>query len=71
MGGKDYMREMATLGDGAVSSGLVAGAFGGHRAAAPTRDRLIDDGLIYGPARGQVAFTVPGFAGYIRRVETE
>lgn len=68
---KDYMREMAALGDGAVSSGSVAGAFGGHRAAAPTRDRLIDDGLIYSPVRGQVAFTVPGFAGYIRRVETE
>jgi hypothetical protein len=54
-----------------VSSGAVAGAFGGHPAAGPTRDRLIDDGLIYSPARGQVAFTVPGFAGYIRRVQAE
>jgi len=27
--------------------------------------------LIYNPVRGQVAFTVPGFAGYIRRVEIE
>jgi hypothetical protein len=68
---KDYMREMSTLGDGAVSSGSVAAAFGGHRAAAPIRDRLIADGLIYSPVRGQVAFTVPGFAGYIRRVESE
>jgi hypothetical protein len=66
---KDYMREMAALGDDAVSSGAVAAAFGGHRAIAPTRDRLIDDGLIYSPARGQVAFTVPGFADYIRRAE--
>jgi AAA ATPase domain len=64
---QDYMSEMAAHGDGVVSSGEVAGAFGGHRAAAPIRDRLIDDGLIYSPARGEVAFTVPGFAGYIRR----
>ncbi len=42
--------------------------FGGHRAASPTRDRLIDEGLIFSPARGQVAFTVPGFAHYIRQV---
>jgi hypothetical protein len=62
-----YLREMARLGDGPVSSGEVAAAFGGHRAAAPTRDRLIDDGLIFSPARGQVAFTVPGFAHYVRR----
>jgi hypothetical protein len=62
-----YMREMARLGEGPVSSGEVAAAFGGHRAAAPTRDRLIEDGLIFSPARGQVAFTVPGFALYIRQ----
>ncbi len=68
---KTYMRAMAALGDGAVSSGAVAAAFGGHRAAAPTRDRLIEEGLIYSPARGQVAFTVPGFADYVRRTEAE
>jgi hypothetical protein len=50
-----------------VSSGEVAALFGGHRAAAPTRDRLIEDGLIFSPARGLVAFTVPGFAPYIRQ----
>jgi len=63
-----YMREMARLGDGPVSSGEVAATFGGHRAAAPTRDRLIDDGLVFSPARGKVEFTVPGFAHYVRRV---
>ncbi|MEX0971738.1 MAG: ATP-binding protein [Solirubrobacterales bacterium] len=66
---KAYMHEMAAHGDGAVSSGAVAAAFGGHRASSAIRDRLIENGLIYSPARGQVAFTVPGFAGYIRRVE--
>lgn len=64
---RSYMREMARLGDGPVSSGEVAAVFGGHRAAAPTRDRLIEDGLIFSPARGLVAFTVPGFGPYIRQ----
>jgi hypothetical protein len=63
------MRAMAALGDGAVSSGAVADPLGGHRAVSPIRKRLIDDGLIYSPSRGQVAFTVPGFADYIRRFE--
>ncbi len=67
---RSYMREMAGLGDGPVSSGQVASAFGGHRGAAPTRDRLIDDGLIFSPARGEVEFTVPGFANYIRQATT-
>ncbi len=66
---KAYMREMAALGDGSVSSGAVAGAFGGHGPAGPIRDRLIEEGLIYSPARGQVAFTVPGFADYVRRLQ--
>ncbi len=65
---QSYMRQMASLGDGPVGSGEVAVAFGGHRAIAPTRDRLIADGLIFSPARGQVAFTVPGFAHYIRQI---
>jgi len=68
---QEYMREMAVLGDGPVGSGTVAGAFGGHRASSPTRDRLIADGLVYSPARGQVAFTVPGFADYIRRMQVD
>jgi hypothetical protein len=65
---RSYMRQMASLGDGPVGSGEVAAAFGGHRAIAPTRDRLIADGLIFSPARGEVAFTVPGFAHYIRQL---
>jgi AAA ATPase-like protein len=66
---RDYMAAMAALGDGPVSSGAVAEEFGGHRAAATIRDGLIDDGLIYSPARGEVAFTVPGFADFIRRTQ--
>ena len=68
--GRRYMLAMALLGDGAVSSGNAAEAFGSHRAASPTREQLIDEGLIYSPARGEVAFTVPGFADFIRRTQT-
>lgn len=67
---KEYMVAMAALGDGSVSSGAVAAGFGGHKAAATIRDGLIGEGLIYSPARGQVAFTVPGFADFIRRTQT-
>jgi hypothetical protein len=68
---KAYMVAMAALGDGPVGSGAVAAEFGGHRAAATIRDGLIDEGLVYSPARGQVAFTVPGFADFIRRTQTD
>lgn len=66
---KAYMVAMAAIGDEPVSSGAVAAEFGGHRAAATIRDGLIADGLIYSPERGQVAFTVPGFADFIRRTQ--
>lgn len=68
--GKRYMRAMAMLGNGSVGSGPVAGTLGGHRAVSPTREQLIDEGLIYSPERGQVAFTVPGFADFVRRTQT-
>ncbi len=35
------------------------------------RERLIQDGLIYAPERGYVAFTVPGMADYIVRFDAE
>lgn len=64
-----YMVAMAASGDAPVGSGAVAAEFGGHRAAATIRDGLIEHGLIYSPERGQVAFTVPGFADFIRRTQ--
>jgi hypothetical protein len=66
--GRSYMREMASLGDGPVGSGEVATVLGGHSAIGPTRERLIEEGLIFSPSRGQVAFTVPGFANYVRQI---
>lgn len=64
-----YMRAMAERGDEAVGSGDVAATLGGHRAVSVVREQLIEHGLIYSPERGLVAFTVPGFADFIRRTQ--
>ncbi len=65
---QDYLREMAALGDGRVSSGDVARRLGRSAQGASTvRDRLMGKGIIYAPAHNAVEFSVPGFAGYVRR----
>lgn len=64
----EAMAEIARYGEAPVSSGEVANRLGKtHSELSPYRRQLIDRGLIYDPSRGQVAFTVPGMAGYIRR----
>jgi AAA ATPase-like protein len=65
-----YMRAMAERSDTVVASGDVAAVLGGHAAVSVVREQLIAEGLIYSPERGQVAFTVPGFADFIRRTQT-
>ncbi|HEY1428561.1 MAG TPA: ATP-binding protein [Candidatus Tumulicola sp.] len=66
-----YMRAMAELGEGPYASNDVARVLGGTQSAfSTTRDSLVRTGMIYAPARGQIAFTVPLFAGFLRRVET-
>ena len=66
---KDYMRGMAQLGAGPHRSGDVAGVLKiSVRSAAPLRDALIRKGMIYSEKHGMVAFTVPMFDDYLRRV---
>lgn len=64
-----YLRAMAELGDGAVPSGDVSRHAGYESTSetGPTRDALIKKGLLYSPEWGQLAFTVPMFAAYLRR----
>lgn len=65
---QDYLRAMATLGEGRVSSGDVTRLLGkSHQQASSQRDRLIAKGLVYAPAHNALEFTVPGFGGYLRR----
>ena len=65
---KEYMRAMAELGPGPHRSGDVAAALGlDVSAAAPIRGGLIRKGMIYSPAHGETAFTVPMFDAFLRR----
>jgi hypothetical protein len=66
---KRYLRAMATLGPGPHRSGDVAQALDKPvQAVAPLRASLIAKGMIYSPAHGDTAFTVPLFDSYLRRV---
>ena len=69
---KRYLRAMATLGTGPHRSGDVADAL--HvkvSSVAPTRNSLIAKGMLYSPAHGDTAFTVPLFDAFMRRVMPE
>ena len=63
---------MAELGPGPHRSGEVAKALGRRvQSVAPTRSTLIRKGMIYSPAHGDTAFTVPLFDQYLKRVMPE
>ena len=65
---KDYMRAMAELGPGPHRSGDVANELGMKTTAAgPLRNLLIKKGMIWSPAHGDTAFTVPMFDEFMRR----
>jgi hypothetical protein len=63
-----YLRAMAELGPGPHRSGEIANALKVKvQSSAPTRNALIDKGMIYSPAHGDTAFTVPLFHQFMRR----
>lgn len=65
---KDYMRALAAYGAGAHRSGDVADALRVNvRSIAPLRSGLIRKGMIYSPAHGDTAFTVPLFDEFMMR----
>lgn len=66
---KRYLRAMAELGPGPHRSGDIAERLGVKVSSiAPTRNSLIAKGMLYSPAHGDTAFTVPLFDAYMRRV---
>ena len=66
---KDYLRAMAELGSGHQRSGEIAESAGlTVQSVAPVRNSLIKKGMIYSPAHGDTAFTVPLFGNFLRRV---
>lgn len=68
-GEKNYLRAMAYLGSDAHRSGDVAAVLGSSLSAlGPVRAKLIKKGMIYSPTHGDMAFTVPLFSDFMRRV---
>lgn len=69
---KTYLRAMAELGPGPYRSGEVATRMGRKvTSLGPVRNNLITKGMIYSPAHGDTAFTVPLFDAFLRRVMPE
>ena len=66
---KDYLRAMAEFGAPAQRSGDIAEELGVKvQTVAPLRGALIKKGMIYSPAHGDTAFTVPLFDEYLKRM---
>jgi hypothetical protein len=63
-----YCAAMAALGDGARESAAIAAALGysSVRAASTLRASLIEKGVIYSVGHGELDFTVPRFAAFLR-----
>ncbi len=66
---KRYLRAMAELGPGPHRSGDIADKLERRvTSLGPTRSSLISKGMIYSPAHGDTAFTVPLFDEFMRRI---
>jgi len=65
---KHYLGAMAELGAGPHRSGDIAARLGVKvESVAPRRSALIQKGMVYSPAHGDTAFTVPMFDDFLRR----
>lgn len=65
---KRYLRAMAELGPGPHRSGDIAGVLDRKvTALGPTRNKLIEKGMVWSPSHGDTAFTVPMFDSFMRR----
>jgi hypothetical protein len=65
---KNFLRAMAALGPGAQRTGDIAGELGVRvTSLGPVRAKLIKKGMVYSPAHGEMAFTVPLFDEFMMR----
>lgn len=65
---RDYVYAMASLGTGPYRSNDVAHCLGDTtQSLGPCRAKIISKGMIYSPAHGDIAFTVPMFDDFLRR----
>jgi hypothetical protein len=66
---KRYLRAMAQRGKGPYRTSEIADVLGVKiNAVGPMRATLIEKGMIYSPSHGDMAFTVPLFDEFMRRV---
>jgi hypothetical protein len=66
---KNYLRAMAGINSQTPRSGDIALAMNKEvHQIAPLRQSLISKGMIYSPAHGDTAFTVPLFSDYMKRM---
>jgi len=71
-GPKNFLRAIAHLGPGAHRTGDIADALGVKISGlGPVRAKLIKKGMIYSPAHGDIAFTVPLFDEFMVRAIPE
>jgi hypothetical protein len=67
---RNYLLAMAELGPGPHRSGDIANKLGVKvETVAPRRSALIKKGMLYSPAHGDTAFTVPLFDEFLRRTQ--
>ena len=67
-GEKSFLRAMANFGPGAHRTGEIADLLGQKiTSLGPVRAKLIKKGMIYSPAHGELAFTVPLFDEFMMR----
>jgi len=65
---KNFLRAMADLGEGAIRTGDIADTLGVKvTSLGPVRAKLIRKGMVYSPAHGDMAFTVPLFSNFMIR----
>jgi hypothetical protein len=65
---KNFLRAMADLGPGAQRTGDIADVLGVKvNSLGPVRAKLLKKGMIYSPAHGDMAFTVPLFDKFMLR----
>ncbi|MDP2785914.1 MAG: ATP-binding protein [Sulfurimicrobium sp.] len=71
-GEKNFLRAMAYLGSGSQRTGDIAAVLGVNvKSIGPVRSKLIKKGMIYSPAHGDMAFTVPLFDEFMIRAIPE
>ncbi len=65
---KNFLRAMAALGPGPHRTGDIANTLGVKvTSLGPVRAKLIKKGMVYSPAHGDMAFTVPLFDQFMIR----